>query len=68
MGEMPIIISERCDGCGLCLEVCQGSALKMAGKVVQIDEKGECDWCTLCEAVCLKEAIVCPFEIVTGKH
>ncbi|MBI2836520.1 MAG: 4Fe-4S binding protein [Chloroflexi bacterium] len=64
MGEMPVVIAGKCDGCGLCLEVCGGSALRQVGDVVEIDEKGECDWCTLCEAVCPREAIICPFEIV----
>lgn len=66
MADLPVMISEKCDGCGLCLEVCRGSALRWAGNVVEIDETGECDWCTTCEAVCLNQAIQCSFQIVNG--
>ena len=65
MIEMPIIDAQRCDGCGLCVTVCQRNALAVVKKVVIFVETGECDWCTDCEAVCRTGAIVCPFEIVS---
>lgn len=64
MLEMPTIDIQRCDGCGLCVMVCQRNALVMIKKVVSLVETGECDWCTDCEAVCGTGAIRCPFEIV----
>ena len=64
MAEMPIIDPKKCDGCGLCVTVCQCNALVLVNNVITIIETVECDWCTDCEAVCLTGAIRCPFEII----
>ena len=64
MAEMPIIDVGKCDGCGLCVSVCQCDALAVVKNVVTIIETGECDWCTDCELVCPTGAISCPFEII----
>jgi ferredoxin len=64
MAEMPIIDANKCDGCGLCIDVCSHKALGMVDNVVVIIRTGECDWCTDCEAVCATGAISCPFEII----
>ena len=64
MAEMPIIDPEKCDGCGLCVTVCQCNGLVIVNNVITIIETVECDWCTDCEAVCPTWAIRCPFEIV----
>lgn len=64
MIEMPIIDCEKCNGCGLCICVCQGNALILVDNVVTVIETKECNWCTECEAVCPTAAISCPFEIV----
>ena len=64
MAEMPLINSEKCNGCGLCITVCSCRSLVLVNNVITIIEKEECDWCTACEAVCPTRAISCPFEIV----
>ena len=64
MGEMPIIDLEKCQGCGLCVDVCACGALKIVGKTVQAVKVEDCEWCALCELVCPNEAISCPFEVV----
>jgi MinD superfamily P-loop ATPase len=64
VAEMPIIDPEKCDGCGLCVNVCQCNGLVIVSNVITIIETVECDWCTDCEAVCPTGAIRCPFEIV----
>ena len=69
MGEMPVVDRNKCDGCGLCVEVCSCHALVVVGNKVEIIEKVECQscarWCTMCEMVCPTGAIQCPFEVVT---
>ena len=64
MSEGPIIYSDKCNGCGLCVSVCQCGALIIVGNVVTVIETKQCDWCTDCEAVCITGALRCPFEIV----
>jgi MinD superfamily P-loop ATPase len=63
--EMPIIDAQKCDGCGLCVNVCHCNALALIRKVITIIETVKCDWCTDCEAVCRTGAIRCPFEIIS---
>ncbi|MBI2831544.1 MAG: 4Fe-4S binding protein [Chloroflexi bacterium] len=63
--QMPVIDQKKCDGCGLCVNVCHCSALRMYGGVAVVAETKECTWCTYCEAVCATGALTCPFEIVT---
>ena len=64
MAEMPVIIQEKCDGCGLCIAVCSCGALILVEGKIALIETEECHWCTWCEAVCPTGAIICPFEIV----
>jgi len=64
MVNMPVIYQEKCDGCGLCVSVCQCQALILVNNLVTIVETAECGYCTDCELVCLQGAILCPFEIV----
>ena len=66
MIEAPVIDSDRCTGCGLCIEVCQHNALVLVGDVVVVSNTDDCDWCTACEIVCMEGALTCPFEIVLG--
>lgn len=64
MAEMPLIDEEKCERCGLCVEICTCGALAMKDNVVKIVKVDECGWCTMCELVCPTGAITCPFEIV----
>ena len=64
MAEMPVIIEEKCNGCGLCVSVCSCGALVFVGGKVTVIETEDCHWCTVCEAVCPTGALICPFEIV----
>jgi MinD superfamily P-loop ATPase len=64
MIEVPVIDPERCNGCGLCVEVCQQNALILIGEIVAVNAAAECNWCTDCEIVCMEGAVTCPFEIV----
>jgi uncharacterized Fe-S center protein len=64
MKEMPVIDQEKCQRCGLCVDICTCGALVMVGDVVRIQDTDKCGWCTLCELVCPYGAISCPFEII----
>ncbi len=64
MTYMPIINAALCNGCGLCLTVCDCGALIITGSMVLVHETDECGYCTDCEAVCPTGAIECPFEII----
>jgi MinD superfamily P-loop ATPase len=64
MIEMPVIDPEKCNGCGLCVEVCHHDALVLIGDIVTVNTAEECDWCIECEIVCITGALSCPFEIV----
>ena len=66
MGEKPVIDTQKCNGCGLCVSVCASGGLVLVNNIVTVIETVECDWCTLCEAVCPTGAISCPYEIVFG--
>jgi len=69
MAKIPIIDRNKCNGCGLCVEVCSCQALVLVDNTVEVREKRECHqctkWCTMCEMVCTTGAIQCSFEVVT---
>jgi len=65
LSEMPLIETEKCDGCGLCVSVCTCGALSIVDNVISLVEGEDCGWCTQCELVCPNGVISFPFEIVT---
>ena len=68
MIEMPKVVLEKCNGCGLCLDVCNAQALTLVNNAITVKETENCDWCTMCEVVCPTGAITCPFEIIPEKR
>jgi len=64
MIDVPEIQLEKCDGCGLCVDVCSSQLIMMRESVAVVIKTEGCNWCTLCEAVCATGAIRCPFEII----
>ena len=69
MAKMPIVDRNKCNGCGLCVDVCYCKVITRVDNVVEINKTRECKlctkWCTMCEMVCPTGAIQCPFEVVT---
>ena len=65
MPEMPEIDTEKCDGCGLCVDVCTCHALVLVDNSITVIETTDCGWCLQCELVCPTGAINFPFEIVS---
>ena len=59
------IDQSKCNGCGLCVSICEpGGLILDNGLLVTIVETAICDWCAFCEAVCPTGAIRCAYEIV----
>jgi ferredoxin len=59
----PVIYPEKCNGCGMCIDVCGQDILYLDEQKIQVRVNMECDWCTNCEAVCPAGAIACPYVI-----
>lgn len=56
----PIIsVDNKCDGCGLCVEVCPNEILQVKGSVVGVRDGSleKCSLCRLCEQACLNSGI-----------
>ncbi len=62
--ETPQIDHNKCNGCGLCIDVCAHAVLTLVDRIATVVEADQCDWCTDCEAVCAYDAIACSYEIV----
>jgi DNA-directed RNA polymerase subunit D len=52
-------VDSRCDGCGVCVDACPRSVLRLAGRTVAVDEARveDCSLCRLCEKGCLSTGI-----------
>ena len=69
MSEKPVVDRNKCDGCGLCVEVCHCNILIVVNNIATIVEQEKCPscnrWCCAqCEMVCPTGAITVPFEVV----
>jgi ferredoxin len=60
----PQIDTTKCNGCGLCVSVCEKNGLKITERVAIFIGGQNCNCCGYCEAVCDSGAIGCPYEIV----
>ncbi|WP_045216357.1 4Fe-4S binding protein [Desulfonatronovibrio magnus] len=67
--ELPVTIHinpDRCDGCGICKDVCPVEALNVInsarrpGKKLIVVDPQLCHGCGVCQATCPKEAIALP--------
>jgi 2-oxoglutarate ferredoxin oxidoreductase subunit delta len=54
--NMVEIETEKCKGCGLCIEVCPTHAL-FNQKGVTLYDAGKCDGCGKCEGMCIAAAL-----------
>lgn len=64
MSAVPEINTEKCTGCGTCIEGCPTSAVEVIDGKAAIVRPEDCNYCTDCEALCPSAAIECPFEII----
>jgi electron transfer flavoprotein alpha subunit len=54
----PKVLTEKCTGCGACLDACAFGAIEMPGQTAQINTK--CTVCGACQEACPSDAIVLP--------
>lgn len=60
---LPLIDLQRCNGCGLCAQLCPTKAVEMqAGRPV-IVRPADCTFCEVCESYCPQGAIGRPFSV-----
>ena len=65
---LPKIDTEKCAGCGDCVEECPTGAVELAEGKAIIARPEDCNYCTDCESVCSHEAIRCFFEVILAEE
>ena len=63
---LPFIDRSRCNGCGLCAEVCNPKCLKLRGDVVELVAPDRCGSEEHCILVCAQNAISMDWATMTG--
>jgi ferredoxin len=61
---LPLIDLQRCNGCGICVELCPTQAVELQGDKAVITRPAACTFCPLCESYCPEKAIGRPFSVV----
>lgn len=56
-GETLSLNTEKCTGCGMCVEVCPHNVFRLAGKKAVIADKESCMECGACSLNCPAKAI-----------
>lgn len=59
--HMPIVLEERCLGCGLCSKICSYNAVKVEGVMAKIDYD-KCVGCLECYFTCPNKALSIPSQ------
>jgi len=54
-------VSDKCVGCGICVEHCNANAISVEGGKAVIN-KEKCEGCAMCIAICPNEAVEIPWE------
>lgn len=66
------LINEKCNGCGICTDVCPHNVLKVGNKKAAIIEKDLCIECGACAKNCpfnaikVKVGVGCASAVITG--
>lgn len=54
---IPIIDSEKCNGCGTCVESCPTETIVLENDVAKVNDPDECIECGMCAQECPEGAI-----------
>lgn len=65
-GKMAVVDSERCSGCGRCIDVCRFGALERSGDGVPEAVPLHCEGCGACTIVCPENAVELE-DVATGE-
>jgi NAD-dependent dihydropyrimidine dehydrogenase PreA subunit len=61
---LPMIEAKRCNGCGVCVEMCPTGTLAVVDGLATLVRPEGCIYCADCETHCPEAAISLPYEIV----
>ena len=56
--RLPVIDTDACQGCGLCVQACEPSCLEMIWAFATLVDAATCTGCGECAAVCETDVIV----------
>lgn len=63
----PLLDSERCTGCGLCIKVCPTGAWALQDGKAVVAHPEACEYTGYCEWICPTQAIARPFQIILAE-
>ncbi|NJO81710.1 MAG: ferredoxin family protein [Blastochloris sp.] len=61
---LPVIDTQRCTGCGICVAGCPTKTIALHNERAVIAHPDACTFCELCEINCPEQAIGRPFRVV----
>lgn len=64
---MPSVLTDKCIGCGVCVEKCNAGAIAIESGKAVIDQK-KCEGCAMCIAVCPNGAVAVPWGGATNEY
>jgi len=64
---MPKILTDKCIGCGICVENCNAKAIALESGKAVIDQK-KCEGCAMCIALCPEGAASVPWGGATNEY
>jgi NAD-dependent dihydropyrimidine dehydrogenase PreA subunit len=60
---LPRLNRTRCNGCGLCVEICPGAVVLLQQRFPVFVNPAACTYCGVCEELCPTAALALVYEI-----